>query len=156
MIQLMSRAGNFSCARAEEGNCPTLAPAAAPSAAAPALPKKPRRSIRSLLMSPSSLLSLAGPGCARSSACLGQPHPQALVERSSIQEVCQRDILRYQAGGVDQNPLVIALPAFLLARNQLVDLALKIVARELSRLDHVLELPLQHVEVPAVDDDLVH
>src|SRR5262249_59828269 len=56
----------------------------------------------------------------------------------------------------NQNPLVVALAALLLARYQLVDLAMKLFARELARLDHAPELTLQHVEVPTVDDDLVH
>src|SRR5262249_6520169 len=54
------------------------------------------------------------------------------------------------------NPLVIALAALLRARYQLVDLAMELRARELTRLDHPFELALQHVEVPTVDDDLVH
>src|SRR5215831_5646172 len=89
-------------------------------------------------------------------ACPGQPCPETLVERISIQEVCQRDVLRDETGGVDQNSLVIALATLLLARYQLVDLAVELLARELARLDHPLELTLQHVEIPTVDDDLVH
>src|SRR2546430_267093 len=98
---------------------------------------------------------LARPSCASYRACPGQPRPETLVERISIQEVCQRDVLRYKAGSMDQNSLVIALAALLLARYQLVDLAMELLARELARLDHPLELALQHVEVPTVDDDLV-
>ena len=48
------------------------------------------------------------------------------------------------------------LPAFLRARNELVDLAMELRAREQAPFDHSLELALQHVEFPAVDDDLVH
>src|SRR5499427_3016072 len=99
---------------------------------------------------------LARPRCASYPACPGQPGPETLVERISIQEVCQRDVLRDEAGGMDQNPLVIALAALLRARYQLVDLAMELRARELTRLDHPFELALQHVEVPTVDDDLVH
>src|SRR5262249_4682167 len=88
-------------------------------------------------------------------ACPGQPRPETLVERISIQKVCQRDVLRDEASGMDQNSLVIALATLLLARYQVVDLAMELRARELARLDHPLELALQHVEVPTIDDDLV-
>src|SRR5262245_41302539 len=98
---------------------------------------------------------LARPCYASCSACPGQPRPETLVERISIQKVCQRDVLRDEAGGMDQNSLVIALATLLLAQYQVVDLAMELRARELARLDHPLELALQHVEVPTVDDDLV-
>src|SRR5215472_483196 len=98
---------------------------------------------------------LARPCYASCSACPGQPRPETLVERISIQKVCQRDVLRDETGGMDQNSLVIALAALLLARYQVVDLAMELRTRELARLDHPPELALQHVEVPTVDDDLV-
>src|SRR5438045_763821 len=44
-----------------------------------------------------------------------QPQPEALFERVSIREVCQGNILRHEAGGVDQYALVVVLPAALLA-----------------------------------------
>src|SRR5205807_8365571 len=66
------------------------------------------------------------------------------------------DVLRYQPRGVDQNPLVIAFAALLRAREQFVDLGIQLLAREQPRLDGALELALQHVEVPAVDDDLIN
>src|SRR5262249_61254464 len=89
------------------------------------------------------------------SACLGKARPETLVEGISIQELCQRHVLRNETCCMDQNSLVIALATLLLARYQLVDLAMELRARELARLDHPLELALQHVEVPTVDDDLV-
>src|SRR6516164_3405303 len=153
MIQLMSRAGNLSCARAGRLNCATLPAAATPSAAPPALRKK--HADRSATCQSCGAPS-AGPRCASCAACPGQPCSETLVERTSIQEVCQCDVLRHEARGVNQNPLVVALAALLLARYQLVDLAIKLFARELARLDHAPELTLQHVEVPTVDDDLVH
>jgi hypothetical protein len=70
--------------------------------------------------------------------------------------VRERDVLGNQAGGMDENSLVVAFPAFLCARHQLVDLRIEPLAREQARLDRALELALQHVEFPAVDDDLVH
>src|SRR5262245_39880852 len=51
-----------------------------------------------------------------------QPQPEALFECVAITEVCQGDILRHEAGGMDQYALVVALPAALLARDQLVNL----------------------------------
>src|SRR5262249_46367505 len=85
-----------------------------------------------------------------------QPKAQALLERASIQEVGERDVLRDDPRGVDENSLLIAFAAFLRARDQFVDLGIKLLAREQPRLDGTLELALQHVEVPAVDDDLIH
>src|SRR5262249_53012362 len=123
MIQLMSRAGNVSCARAADVNSPRLAAAATPSAAPPALRKKPRRSIRIVLLISSSLSSSARPR---------QPQAEPFVERTSIQKVCQRHVLRHETGGVDQNPLVVALAALLRARHQFMDLAMQLLARELA------------------------
>src|SRR6516164_11131951 len=153
MIQLMSRAGNFSCAQAGRLNCAMPPVAAAPSAAPPRCARN--HADRSATCQSCGAPS-ARPRCASFATCPGQPCSETLVERTSIQEVCQCDVLRHEAGGVNQNPLVVALPTFLLTRYQLVDLAIKLSARELARLDHAPELTLQHVEVPTVDDDLVH
>src|SRR5712691_11472271 len=117
MIQLMSRAGNFSCAEAPNG-APAAAAASAP---LPALIRRSRRSIRELLL----MLMLPLRGRRAPSMRRRQPDPQALVERMTIQEVCQRHVLRHKPGGVDQNPLVVALPALLCAGDQLVDFAVK-------------------------------
>src|SRR5262249_57104559 len=63
-----------------------------------------------------------------------QPKPQALLERASIQEVGERDVLRDEPRGVDENSLVIAFAAFLRVRDQFVDLGIKLPAREQPRL----------------------
>src|SRR6202171_4490483 len=156
MIQLTSRAGNFSCARANEPSCPTLPAAVTPSAAFPALTRKSRRSIHELPLMLVLLSDQRCPACSRPSMRRRQPDPEAPVERIAIQEVCQRNVLRHKAGGMDQNPLVIALPTGLRARHQLVNFAVKLLAREQAGLDHAPELALQQVEFPTVDDDLVH
>src|SRR5215472_16381310 len=131
------------------------APTQAPSAAPPAFTRKSRRSIRSLfaiLMLPLMSRALAFAGC---SIRPGQPNPESLFERPSIQEMCQRHVLRHEPGGVNQNALVVVLAAFLGSGNELVNLAVKLRARELALLDHALELALEHVEFPAVDHDLI-
>src|SRR5262245_39110983 len=139
MSQLMSRDGNLSCARDEEPKAPA---AVAPSAALPALTRKSRRSICQLspMLGPvSSRASLVArmseaksgapatwPGCrfahpGYNSMRRRQPDPEALVEGSTIQEVCQRHVLRHKAGCVDQDALVVALAPNLSARHQLVN-----------------------------------
>src|SRR5262249_8475261 len=152
MIQLMSRAGNFSCALAGglNGAMPPRRSAerGAGGVAQETTPIDPQLAAHGVLLSPvPAAQATRVPWAAMS---------RDLVERVSIQEVCKRDVLRDETGGVDQNSLVIALATLLLARYQLVDLAVELLARELARLDHPLELALQHVEVPTVDDDLVH
>src|SRR5215470_510137 len=144
MIQPTSRAGNFSSPNAAE---PSMPPAAKPSAALPALVRTMRRSIPDLLLMPK-LLSTK-------SMRRRQPNPQALFERTAVQEVCQRHVLRHKPGGVDEDALIIALAALFRAGHELVDFAVELPVREQAALDHALELALQHVEVPAVDDDLV-
>src|ERR1043166_6258414 len=68
----------------------------------------------------------------------------------------ERPVLRYQPGRMDQNALVVALAARLGAGDQLLDLGVQLFAREQSAVDHAAELALEHVELPAVDHDLVH
>src|SRR5262249_17755605 len=145
MIQLTSRAGNFSCPCAPE---PRMVPAAKPTAALPAFIRTMRRSIPKLLLMP----------CSGSTESVRrrQPNSQALFERTSIQEVCQRHVLRHKASGVDEDALIVVLAALLRAGDELVDLGVELVARELSAFDHALELALQHVEFPTVDDDFIH
>src|SRR6516164_5590230 len=153
MIQLMSRPGNFSCAAAGRGAMHAAAPT--PNAAPPAFSRNSRRSIRSLfaiLMLPLMSRALALASC---SIRPGQPTPEPFFEGPSIQEMCQRHVLRHEPGGVNQNALVVALAAFLGSGNELVNLAVKLRARELALLDHAFELALEHVEFPAVDHDLV-
>ena len=82
--------------------------------------------------------------------------PRPFLERIPIQEVCQCNVLRHKARGVDQDALIVALPALLRADDQLLDFRVELLAREQAAFDHALELALQHVEFPAVDDDLVH
>src|SRR3979490_2581379 len=135
MIQLMSRAGNFSCARAGEFHGPRLPAPATPSAVRPALCRNPRRSTRELLLIPCSCWlrepSLREPWRATiRSVRRGQPDPEALLERISIQEVCQCDVLRHNPGGMDQDALIVALPARLLARDQFLDFGMELFARE--------------------------
>src|SRR6266849_10413459 len=172
MIQLTSRAGNFSSPRAAE---PSTLPAARPSAALPAFVRTMRRSIPDLLSIACSFSSRQlGWGAAQSGPSGGapgsrfaprgyaicsmrrrQPNPQALFERMPIQEVCQRHVLRHKPGGVDEDAFIVALTAHFRASDELVDLGVKPIAREQAAFDHALELALQQVEFPAVDDDLV-
>src|SRR3982074_2386549 len=143
MIQLMSRAGNFSCARAGEFHGPRLPAAATPSAVRPALCRKPRRSTGELLLIPCSCWlrepSLREPSLREPSlrepwratirsVRRGQPDPEALLERISIQEVCQCDVLRHKPGGMDQDALVVALAAPFRARDQLLDFGMELFA----------------------------
>src|SRR3989442_208044 len=53
-----------------------------------------------------------------------QPKAQTFVEGASVQEVGERDVLRYQPRGVDENSLVIAFATLLRARNQFVNLGI--------------------------------
>src|SRR5437867_11214274 len=103
----MSRARNFSCASAEPRG--TLAPAQRPNAAPLAFTRKSRRLVLSL-----SLISRSVE-FALSSIRPGQPNPKPSLERTLIQEVCQRHVLGHEPGGVNQNPFVVALTALLCA-----------------------------------------
>src|SRR5262245_23590491 len=152
MSQLMSRAGNFSCAAA--GWSATRRPAQTPSAAPPAFTRKSRRLVCGLLVMLTLLLVRASWSAVNGSGS-GQPNPEPSFERTAIQEMCQRHVLRYESGGVNENPLFIALAPLLRAGDELVNFAVQLPARELALLDHALELALQHVEFPAVDHDLV-
>src|SRR5262252_10348782 len=134
MIQLTSRAGNFSCPRAPE---PRTVPAAKPTTALPAFIRTMRRSIPKLLLMPRS--------GSTESMRRRQPNPQPLLERMPIQEVCQRHILRHKPGGVDEDALIVTLAAHLRACDELVDLGIQPVAREQAAFDHAFELALQHV-----------
>src|SRR5215510_8054413 len=119
MIQLTSREGKTSCARTETPGTPRPPAAAAPSARRPALRKTSRRPIREL------------PFISRSSSLRpGQPQPHAPFERISIQEVCQRDVLRHKPRGVDEDALIVALPARRRARDELVNFGVQGLARE--------------------------
>src|SRR4051812_21755297 len=80
-----------------------------------------------------------------------QPDAQALCQRTFIQEMCQRNVLRDQSGCMNQNALVIAFAPDFLAGNQLMNFSMKLLAREQPGFDHPLELALQHVEFPGVD-----
>src|SRR6476646_9274618 len=126
MIQLMSRAGNFSSALAEDAHGARLPAAATPIAVSPALRRKRRRSTRKLLLIPCSCWLSEPSRVTIRSVRRGQPDAEALLERISIQEVCQCDVLRHKPGGVDQDALIIALAALLPARNQLLDLRVKL------------------------------
>src|SRR5262245_61878323 len=124
MIQLISRAGNFSCATAGEASIAAPAPAPA---------RNSRRSISVLLLLMVALLSQA---CSMGRR---QPHSEALLQRTLIQKMCQRNVLRHQARGVDQDALVFALATSLSARNQFVDFRMQLLTREQVGLDHLLE-----------------
>src|SRR3954451_13899667 len=155
MIQLMSRAGNFSSAVADEAHGPRPPAADAPRTVRPALRRNPRRSTRELLLIPCSCRLREPSRVTIRSVRRGQPDPEALLERIPIQEVCQCNVLRDKARGVDQDALIVALPALLRADDQLLDLRMELLAREQAAFDHPLEFALQHVELPAVDDNLV-
>src|SRR5690348_14555181 len=70
--------------------------------------------------------------------------------------MCERDILGNESGRVNQDALVSTLAAFLLADDELLDFGVQLLAREETGLDGVPEVFLEHIELPAVDDDLVH
>src|SRR6266540_4787764 len=108
---------------------------------------------REMRASSSALMAAASIG---SRARRRQPDAAAFLERAAIEEMRQRDVLRDQAGGVDQDALVVALAALLLSGHHLVDLGMELLAREQAGLDRAPELALKHVELPAVDHDLVH
>src|SRR5262249_17747166 len=144
MIQLTSREGKTSCARTETPGTPRPPAAAAPSARRPALRKTSRPPIPELSLIPRS-----------SSLRPGQPQPHAPFERISIQEVCQCDVLRHKPRRMDQDALIVTLAARFRTGDELLDLGVQRVAREQLAFDHAPELALEHVEFPAVDDDLV-
>src|SRR5579859_4156380 len=68
----------------------------------------------------------------------------------------ERYVLGNKPGGVDQDPLIVALAPLLLAGDEFVDLGVQPVTRKQSKLDCVLEFALEHVKLPAVDYDLIH
>src|SRR5690349_12133490 len=70
--------------------------------------------------------------------------------------MCQRHILGHEATRMNENPFLLALATLFCARYELLNLSMELLAREQTRLDGALELALQHVELPAIDDDLVH
>src|SRR5688572_17621221 len=84
-----------------------------------------------------------------------QPNPESLLERITIQEMCQSDVLRDKPGRMNEYALIVALASLLLTGRQLMDFCVELLAREQAGFDRAPELALQHVEIPAVDDDLV-
>src|SRR5215471_14620851 len=85
------------------------------------------------------------PRCARNRA-----------DRSATCRSCRAPLARPRYAGCSACPGQPRPETLVLARYQLVDLAMELRARELARLDHPFELALQHVKIPTVDDDLVH
>src|SRR5215468_5602991 len=116
MIQLTSRAGNRSCATAGASSAPAPAEAATPRAALPAVVRTSRR-----LTSEFRLILDLRFGILEGSVRRRQPQAEPFFQRTFIQEMCQRNVLRHQARGVDQDPLVVVFPAGLLPGHQLVD-----------------------------------
>src|SRR5262245_39338639 len=137
MIQFTSREGKTSCARSETPGTPRPPAAAAPSARRPALRNTSRRPIREL------------PLISRSSSLRpGQPQPHAPLECLLIQEVCQRDVLRHKPRRMDQDALIVALPARFRAGDELVDPRVPRVPRAQPAFDQPPALALGSVALP--------